>query len=423
MMELTSQEEISNSTSACNSTVTSMRTSTGTILSSSETASSRETLVDDTINFEPSQFDNESTNQITMVDAMMQFPFDVAQEIFLEHSYCSHIIEEQTAPVNNSVCESEDTTKDVAQSSSNEKVPDELFSSPPSSPEPDNDKNDPDYVESSQSSQTSTAPSENIESVDTASPNRILLVYEEKLHELMKFCPKCGSPVNADEIEERGNEGSQYSVKLNCLSGCNFTWQAQPSIPGIKGEGNLALSAGIFFSGIQFSKFQQFSSANNLKSIGEDCYYNLREKHVFPVIDTRWEREQSRVINTLKDRVEPVTLAGDGRCDSPGHSAKYGTYTMLDVSTNQVVDFKVVSVCEVKNSNTMEKKGFIDTLNNIEEAGVCVAGVSTDSHPQIKKYMREEQKDKKHHIDPWHAIKNVTKKLWASSKKKGGVKN
>ena len=89
-MELTSQEEISNSTSACNSsTVTSMRTSTGTILSSSETASSRETLVDDTINFEPSQFDNESTNQITMVDAMMQFPFDVAQEIFLEHSYCS----------------------------------------------------------------------------------------------------------------------------------------------------------------------------------------------------------------------------------------------------------------------------------------------------------------------------------------------
>ena len=28
-------------------------------------------------------------------------------------------------------------------------------------------------------------------------------------------------------------------------------------------------------------------------------------------------------------------------------------------------------------------------------------------------------KNKKHHIDPWHAIKNVTKKLYASSKKKG----
>ena len=37
----------------------------------------------------------------------------------------------------------------------------------------------------------------------------------------------------------------------------------------------------------------------------------------------------------------------------------------------------------------------------------------------IKKYMREEQKDKKHHIDPWHACKNVRKKLPVSSKKRG----
>ena len=93
-----------------------------------------------------------------------------------------------------------------------------------------------------------------------------------------------------------------------------------------------------------------------------------------------------------------MTLAGDGHCDSPGHSAKYGT-TMLDVKSNKIVD-RIVSVCEVKNSNAMEKKGVIETLNTIEEAGIDVAGVSTDPHPQIKKYKREERKDKKHHIDP-----------------------
>ena len=65
-----------------------------------------------------------------------------------------------------------------------------------------------------------------------------------------------------------------------------------------------------------------------------------------------------------------MTLASDGRCDSPGHSAKYGTYSMLDVKSNKIVDFKVVSVCEVKNAT--EKKGFIETLNTIEEAGVDV---------------------------------------------------
>ena len=349
----------------------------------------------------------------TMVDATMQFPLDIAEEIFHEHSYCSHKVEEQSTPIIDISCDVEDAQVIHSLEA------DELALSPPFSPDTEGAEHDPDYepeyANSSQSSQTS----ENVESLNPLSSKRVLLVYEENLRELMKFCPRCGSPVNSDEIQERENEGSQFSVKLSCLSGCNFIWQSQPSIPGVKGEGNLALSAGLFFSGIQFSKFQQFSSAINLNSIGENCYYTLRDKYVFPVIDTHWEKEQTRVINTLKDRVDPVTLAGDGRCDSPGHSAKYGTYTMLDVVSDQVVDFKVVSVCEVKNSNAMEKKGFIDTLNTIEEAVVRVAGVSTDSHPQIKKYMREEQKDKKHHIDPWHAIKNVTKKLYASSKKKG----
>jgi len=55
---------------------------------------------------------------------------------------------------------------------------------------------------------------------------------------------------------------------------------------------------------------------------------------------------------------------------------------MLDVASEQVVDLKVVSVCEVKNSYTLEKKGLVDTLNTIEEDGERVAGVSNDLHPK-----------------------------------------
>ena len=39
-----------------------------------------------------------------------------------------------------------------------------------------------------------------------------------------------------------------------------------------------------------------------------------------------------------------INLHGDGRCDSPGHSAKYGTYTLMDNGSGKVVAFSVVQV-------------------------------------------------------------------------------
>ena len=51
-------------------------------------------------------------------------------------------------------------------------------------------------------------------------------------------------------------------------------------------------------------------------------------------------------VENLKSKDE-VTLLGDGRCDSPGHSAKYGTYTLMEESSGKVVDTTVVSVTDV----------------------------------------------------------------------------
>ena len=38
-----------------------------------------------------------------------------------------------------------------------------------------------------------------------------------------------------------------------------------------------------------------------------------------------------------------LELAGDGRCDSPGYSAKYGKYTLMEVQTDLIVDFQVIA--------------------------------------------------------------------------------
>ena len=63
---------------------------------------------------------------------------------------------------------------------------------------------------------------------------------------------------------------------------------------------------------------------------------------------------------TLQELLEKkaVNLNGNGRCDSPGHNAKYSTYTLMGVDTGKVVGFSVVQVCETTSSNATDKEGF-----------------------------------------------------------------
>jgi len=41
-----------------------------------------------------------------------------------------------------------------------------------------------------------------------------------------------------------------------------------------------------------------------------------------------------------------LSLAGDGRCDSPGHSALFGTYSLMDTETGKIVCFELIKVLE-----------------------------------------------------------------------------
>ena len=41
-----------------------------------------------------------------------------------------------------------------------------------------------------------------------------------------------------------------------------------------------------------------------------------------------------------------LVIGGDGRSDSPGFSAKYGSYTMLEERINKVINVELVQVCD-----------------------------------------------------------------------------
>ena len=131
--------------------------------------------------------------------------------------------------------------------------------------------------------------------------------------------------------------------------------------------GNLLLSPSIFLSGSTYTKVASLADILNLKFFSEKTFYNIQDRYLFPVINEFWLKEQNSLFSELSGR--DLWLSGDGRCDSPGHNAKYGTYTMIDQETNKIVDFKVVQVSEVNNSNAMEKEGFKRCMDTINEKG------------------------------------------------------
>ena len=86
-------------------------------------------------------------------------------------------------------------------------------------------------------------------------------------------------------------------------------------------------------------------------------------------------------------------MIGDGRSDSPGYNAKYGTYTMMNPSTNEIINLSVVHVGTVANSSRMEKQGLLNCFEELEDFGIKIKSMTTDRHKQICSYLKKERPD------------------------------
>ena len=145
--------------------------------------------------------------------------------------------------------------------------------------------------------------------------------------------------------------------------------------------GNLLLSSSILLTGSTYTRVALLANILNLKFFSENTFYTIQNKYLFPVINEFCLREQNSVFSGLAG--QDLWLSGDGRCDSPGHNAKYGTYTMIDQQTDEIVDFQIVQCTEVNNSNAMEREGFKRCMDNIKAKGGNIKVIATDRHVGI----------------------------------------
>jgi len=74
-----------------------------------------------------------------------------------------------------------------------------------------------------------------------------------------------------------------------------------------------------------------------------------------------WRNYQAQILEKLNGK--EVVLAGDGRHDSMGHSAKYGTYTIFCCTVGLIIHIVLIQVPEISISIT--NSNFISiTLQN-----------------------------------------------------------
>ena len=105
---------------------------------------------------------------------------------------------------------------------------------------------------------------------------------------------------------------------------------------------NLLLAGAVVFSGINFSKCLRFLKHLNVPAICPSTFSRIQSAYVVPATLFTLDFHQTELLDQYQGRV--LTLGGDARCDSPGFSAKFGSYTLMDLELGKVVDFQLVQV-------------------------------------------------------------------------------
>ncbi len=170
------------------------------------------------------------------------------------------------------------------------------------------------------------------------------IVFHSKLMELFESCPHCAGPSHGELVNRGSGQGTMIKVKQTCTN-CSYTrtWDSQPTA-GHMPLGNLMLSAAILFSGSQVSQVLRLFDILNLQSYSRSTFQTHQKDYVIPTVINSWSEDQVQMMAEMREIEGGLQLAGDCRNDSPGHSAKYGTYTLIEQTTTKVIDVQLVQV-------------------------------------------------------------------------------
>ncbi|KAK3739212.1 hypothetical protein QZH41_018866 [Actinostola sp. cb2023] len=174
------------------------------------------------------------------------------------------------------------------------------------------------------------------------------IVFLSKLLLLFQFCHLCLSPNPNISVTQSGTLISIDAMCKKC--GRTNNWKSQPLLLGKFPAGNLLLSFAILCAGASAKKVMLVLKHMGVLVYNESTFYYHQKHLLLPTIVTFWRGYQKRILDTLSGK--EVVLAGDGRHDSMGHSAKFGTYTIYCCTIGVILHIVLVQLskergCEI----------------------------------------------------------------------------
>ncbi|XP_033119243.1 uncharacterized protein LOC117118691 [Anneissia japonica] len=199
---------------------------------------------------------------------------------------------------------------------------------------------------------------------------------------------ECGSLL---DVQKRFR-GTMVIYEWTCINNHVGRWESQPLVRGMP-QGNLDLSGSILFSGGTYTKVLDMANVLNLNILTERHYLNIQRPLLFPVVESLYQEQHQLLLSSFRSK--HVFLGGDGRSDSPGHNAKYLSYSFVDEESDKILHFELVQVTEAPGqaSTNMERLAFNRGMQYLQDENVIVDGIATDRHPQIASDMDKNTKN------------------------------
>ena len=188
------------------------------------------------------------------------------------------------------------------------------------------------------------------------------------------------------EFTARYGRGSVLQQSWRCSNNHCGTWVSSEILKTSHNNNvyvnDVLLSSSVLLSGNNVSKFS-LCKALNLEIPEVSCFINIQKHYTSPVVLQFWKSSKEKITNLLSNY--KISLSGDGRSDSPGHSARYCTHILMKHFSKTVVDFDVVDKRETKGvSANMEIFGLQHLLLKLKDA-LDIAELITDASTSIAK--------------------------------------